>query len=251
MGQMEQETKERTEKTGTFRTALTVLLPAAVLLGFSVAGLLLPDREISTSERRRLAQMPVFQWEAVASGTWMEEMEAYSQDQFPLREIFREIRALVGCGLLGQRDSHGIYLAGGYAAQLDISLDTGSVDYAAERFQNVYQRYLAGTASSIYVSVIPDKNQFLAEEHGYPCLDFEALTSRLQSQMPYASYVDLRPFLELADYYRTDIHWRQERLPEVAEALTRAMGATGRRYGRSPFTACTGANLPFPWSRIS
>ena len=182
---------EERSRLGICRAVLTILLPAAVILGFSVAGLLLPDQEVSASERRRLAQAPYLRWEAVSSGRFMEEAEAYSQDQFPLRETFREIQALVRCGILGQKDNHGVYVADGYAAKLDYPLDPDSVDYAAERFRYVYQRYLEGTDSAVYVSVIPDKSQFLAKDNGYPCLDFDALAGQLTEQMPYASYVDI------------------------------------------------------------
>ena len=47
---------EERSRLGICRAVLTILLPAAVILGFSVAGLLLPDQEVSASERRRLAQ---------------------------------------------------------------------------------------------------------------------------------------------------------------------------------------------------
>lgn len=207
------------------QAALTVLLFAAVILGFSAAGWILPDQETSRSERRRLAQAPELSGEAVWSGRFMEEAEAYTQDQFPLRESFRTLKALTASWALGQKDSHGIYVADGYAAKWDGGLSAESVDYAAERFRYVYQRYLEGTDARVYVSVIPDKSQFLAEENGYPWVDFQALTERLAEQMPYASYIDIAPLLEKEDYYRTDIHWRQERLTDVAAALAEAMGA--------------------------
>ena len=43
--------------------------------------------------------------------------------------------------------------------------------------------------------------------------------------MPWAEYVDLTGSLEGSDYYRTDTHWRQERLPDTAALLCQAMGA--------------------------
>ncbi len=235
---------EERSRLGICRAVLTILLPAAVILGFSVAGLLLPDQEVSASERRRLAQAPYLRWEAVSSGRFMEEAEAYSQDQFPLRETFREIQALVRCGILGQKDNHGVYVTDGYAAKLDYPLDPDSVDYAAERFRYVYQRYLEGTDSAVYVSVIPDKSQFLAKDNGYPCLDFDALAGQLTEQMPYASYVDIFPLLGREDYYRTDIHWRQEALPDVAKALAGAMGAA---WGAADYRPVT---LPEPFCGV-
>lgn len=39
------------------------------------------------------------------------------------------------------------------------------------------------------------------------------------------TYLDLAPLLELSDYYRTDPHWRQEDLVDVAKYLAGEMGA--------------------------
>ena len=62
----------------------------AVLLGFSLAQLL-PDEPFSRSERRKLEQKPQFRIEAVQSGAYMEDLEAYLLDQFPLREELRTV----------------------------------------------------------------------------------------------------------------------------------------------------------------
>ena len=127
--------------------------------------------------------------------------------------------------LLGQRDVDGVYLSGGYAAKLDFPLNTGSVDRAAQRFRYVYDTYLAGTEANVYLSVIPDKGYFLAPASGRPAMDYDALVSRLREGTPEMTYIDLFDRLTLEDYYRTDAHWRQERLSAVARYLAGAMGA--------------------------
>ena len=208
------------------KNVLVVFLPAAFLLVFLLWGLLKPDADISESERRKLAQKPELTAASVWSGSFMSEFESYTLDQFPLRERFRQLRALTATGLLGQKDSHGIYLAGGYAAKLDYPLNTDSVQHALSRFQKVYDSYLAGTNVKIYTAVIPDKGQYLAQEHGYPALDFSALQTAVEQGMPYASYIDLTPALGLDCYYKTDLHWRQEALLPAAKLLADSMGVT-------------------------
>ena len=113
----------------------------------------------------------------------------------------------------------------GYAAKLDFPLNTGSVDRAAQRFRYVYDTYLAGTEANVYLSVIPDKGYFLAPASGRPAMDYDALVSRLREGTPEMTYIDLFDRLTLEDYYRTDAHWRQERLSAVARYLAAAMGA--------------------------
>lgn len=239
---MRRETCKETEKRERGKAVLTIILSAGLILGLAVYGLLLPDQEVSRWERRRLASAPELNGDTLLSGSFMSGMETYLQDQFPFRDGLRSLKALVSCGLFRQKDSHGVYTAGGYAAKLDYPLDMDSVDYAAERFACVYGQYLKESGSEIYVSVIPDKNQFLAEKNGYPCLDFGALTERLTEQMPYASYIEIAPLLELEDYYRTDIHWRQEKITGVAAALNRAMG-----FGDGPEEVWQERRLPAPF----
>ncbi len=124
----------------------------------------------------------------------------------------------------GERDENGVYIAEGYAAKLEYPLDEKSITYAAKRFEYVYEQYLKGTCDNIYVSVIPDKNYFLAERNGYPSLDYSELTEMLTGQMDYAEYIDIFPLLELSDYYCTDTHWRQEKITDVAAKIASAMG---------------------------
>ena len=99
------------------------------------------------------------------------------------------------------------------------------LDHAAERFRYLYDTYLAGKDMNIYLAVIPDKNVFLAGQSGRLSYDFEALVSAVRERADYMEYIDLLSVLSLADYYRTDSHWRQERLLPVAERLAGAMGA--------------------------
>lgn len=126
----------------------------------------------------------------------------------------------------GERDENGVYLAEGYAARLEYPLNEKNITYAAKRFTYVYEEYLSGSCDNIYVSVIPDKNFFLAEKNGYPALDYAELTAQLTGQMDFAEYIDIFPLLELSDYYRTDTHWRQEKITDIAAHIAGAMGVS-------------------------
>lgn len=201
-----------------------ICLTAAFLLGFLVWSLLKPDGAVSQSERRKLAQRPALTAASVLNGTFMTDFESYTLDQFPLRDSFRRLKAAVLLDVLREKDNNGIYLADGFAAKLEYPLDEASVRRAAERFQLIYETFLAGTDTRIYEAVIPDKGAFLAQQNGYPVLDYSALSALLQETVPYAEPIDLMPALSLDSYYRTDLHWRQEALAPVAERLAGAMG---------------------------
>ena len=208
------------------KNAAVVLAAALFVFGFFAWNLLKPAQAESVSERRPLAQLPAADAEAVLSGDFMEDFETYALDQFPLRDGFRAVKACVSLYALGQGDNNGIYVQDGYAAKLDYPMDTASIDYAAGRFQYVYDRYLAGRESGVFFALIPDKNFFMAEENGYPAIDYEAFAARIREKTPFAELIDLAPALELSDYYRTDTHWRQEKITDVAQLLAERMGTS-------------------------
>ena len=117
------------------------------------------------------------------------------------------------------KESGEIYVSGDCASKLDYPLKEKSLERAALRFRYLYDNYLAGKGLSIYFSVIPDKNYFLAEESGYSAMDYDQLREDLKNRLDYMQYVEIFDCLELEDYYRTDSHWRQERIGKVARRL--------------------------------
>ncbi len=203
------------------------VVAAAVLFlgGFSLWNLLKPAGEQSVSERRPLAKPPAINQESILTGRFMSDFEMYTLDQFPLRDQFRTLKAVTSFYIFGQKDNNKIYITDGYASKLEYPLNTASIKYAAERFQFVYNRFIAGKDMKVYLSIIPDKNYFMARQNGYPCMDYEALFAQMQAGMGFAEYIDIAPLLALTDYYRTDTHWRQEKILDVAKALAAKMGA--------------------------
>ena len=193
----------------------------AVLTGFAWFS---PAKEMSGSERRPLAQFPGVSLESVTDGKFMKNFESYSLDQFPLRDGFRTIKSLFHYQVLGQKDNNGIYVQDGYAAKQEYPLNVDSVNHALERFHHIYEQYLAG--SKVYMTVVPDKGYYLAEQAGQLSLDYEALYSMMESGMPWAQHIDLRDALTLTDYYRTDTHWRQENLFSAARTICDALGVS-------------------------
>lgn len=97
--------------------------PVRVCSGFWHLGAVKPADALSTSERRPLAQMPELSASSYLSGKFMSGYEDYATDQFPLREQFRTLKALMGLYVFGQKDNNGVYLADGSAAKLEYPLN--------------------------------------------------------------------------------------------------------------------------------
>lgn len=210
----------------TIRAAGAAVL-AAVWLGLSGFAWLKPSGEISLSERRKLAQFPALSVQSILDGTFMTDFEDYTLDQFPLRDTFRQLKALFHYNVLFQRDNNGIFLHDGYAAKLEYPLNETSVRHALERFNSLYESYLKDFGSKVYVAVVPDKSYYLAQESGCPAMDYERLFTMVREGMPWANYVNLTDCLTLEDYYYTDTHWRQEKLLPAAQVLCEALGIPG------------------------
>lgn len=203
-----------------------VLAVLALWAGLTVFAWFRPGDAISQAERRSLKQMPKISGETLLSGDFTREFEAYSLDQFPMRDSFRTLKSLFSYNVLGQKDNNGIYIEDGIAAKLDYPLNSVSVSNALKKFDYIYEQYLKDSNSQIYVTVIPDKGCYLAEQNGYPAMDYPALFARIKTGMPWAEYVDITGNLHISDYYRTDTHWRQECILPVAETLCRALNVT-------------------------
>ena len=204
----------------------TVLLLAVLFLGISIICWVKPAGEYSVTERRKLEQFPKFTMETVANGKFMTNFEEYTLDQFPMRDSFRSLKAWVSRNLLGKADNNDIYVADGYAVKMEYPLKEVSIKNAGARFRKLYEKYLKDSGANIYLSLIPDKNFFLAESSGHLSMDYGKLYEMMQQEMPYAQYIDITGLLDISDYYKTDIHWRQEKIVDVAEKIGQTMGIT-------------------------
>lgn len=189
--------------------------------GFLLASFL-PKSEFSMSERRRLAAKPLLSVENVLSGRFMSDFETYVTDHVPMRDFLRQTKALSAKHLFWRKDNHGIYEYKGYAVKMEYPLHEKSVERAADKFQFIREKYLKD--NRVFVSIIPDKNYFMGKESGHLVLDYTKMKEIMLGKMPFAEYIDIFSKLSVEDYYKTDTHWRQESIVDVAATLTEAMG---------------------------
>lgn len=182
-----------------------------------------PNDEFSDSERRILSKFPKINMETISSGKAMSDFETYTLDQFPMRDSFRSLKALISRYAFAQKENNGLYYVDGHIASLDYPLDEQSVLYAASRFEYAVSKY-ADATNKVYISLIPDKNYFLAETNGYPSMDYDRLTSLLLESCPSMEYIDIFPTLTVDDYYKTDTHWSQDKIIDTAACLAEGLG---------------------------
>ncbi len=202
-----------------------------ILIVGMVAGIVLPDLALSTTERRKLAQLPEISISNILSDSFSDSLETYLLDQFPGRDIFRTIKTEFDTLVLGKTDSNGYVKIGNHLFEIRTSYDTNQVTQAAELFQAIVEKYFQD--SNVYYSVIPDKNYFV---ESLPKYDYEMVDEILRDTLVVGNEISkdilvagneiyVYDQLELDDFYDTDLHAKQEALLPLANALLQGMGS--------------------------
>ena len=207
---------------------------AMFIFGLAIAQWLLPDQEFSDTERRALEKKPEFSTDRLLDGSYQADLETYMLDQFPLRDMFRGAKTLANVHLWQMRDTNGYYFADGHWMELDKTLNEDQVNFAIKKFNGILDKH--PEIAKAFYAIVPDKNYFLAEENGYTALDYEALFAMMQNVR--AEEISIISLLNIDDYYRSDSHWRQERLQRIAETICNALGVTA-----APFDSYTQTTL--------
>ena len=207
------------------KNIISTVIFGVLILSISLTCWFKPAQAVSDAERRPLAQMPEFSLQSVLGGQFMSSFEEYAADQFPERDKFRTLKALFNYKVLGKLDNNGLFFAEDHLSKIEYPVNPEMVDNAAEKFNFLYEKFIKDKGGKVYLSLVPDKNLFLAEKNGYLAIDYEKFTEDFREKVPYMTYIDIMSLLSLDDYYRTDSHWKQEKITSVAYNLAKAMEA--------------------------
>ena len=188
------------------------------------------DQVYSFSERSYLDTFPELSLENIlekGDASFMTEFNSYTLDQFPLRDTFRQLKAMFHLYALNQSDNNDKYIHDGYIAEMAL-LDEKTFGKNLQSIQRVYEKYLKDAENcNIYMAVIPDKNYYLADASGHMSLDYSQLFADVEANAPWATHISLLGDLDIKDFYHTDTHWRQEQILDVAQTIANAMGEEG------------------------
>ena len=187
------------------------LLFILFVFGLGIALFVLPDRAYSSKEKRNLAQFPALSLRSIADGSFMDGMEDYAADQFPMRDDFMQMKtALVRAE--GKVESQGVYIAkdGSLMERFDAPDKKNEAETlnAINAFMTKYEkanRYfmLVPNAVSVEAEYLPDNA---------PTADQNAYMDEVFGSLPAGTALDLRPLFNKDKnlkrlYYRTDHHW--------------------------------------------
>ena len=182
------------------------------------------DEEISTSERRKLAKFPSITLENLVKGKTSEEFDKYTVDQFIFRDSLRSIKSFWSNYIFRKKDNNGLFLKDNRIYKIEYPLNKEYVKKSAEKIKNIYEKYL-NEHMNIYYSIIPDKNYYL--ESDYLKIDVKDMRKVMEETINEGTlrmeYIDITNDLSLEDYYKTDLHWKQENIRKVVGVLENKM----------------------------
>lgn len=179
------------------------------------------DEKISLSERRKLQQFPNFSTKELLNGMAFESFEKYTMDQFIQREAFRSLKTNIEIHVLKKQDSNNIYEYDKKLIEQIYPLNEKSVTNITNKMNEINIRYLDKT-NKVYYTIIPDKNYFVNSNNLK--LDYKKLQDIMSTNLEWAKYINIFDCLDLSCYYATDSHWKQEKLPNVANRIANSIG---------------------------
>lgn len=196
------------------KNKITVLLFIIYITTFSILGIILKDKEISTTERRKLSSLP----EYTLSSEYVNKLDKYLLDHFPLRDNFRSIKAKFNYNILHKLDNNNIYLKDNYIFKSEYPTNKDSISNFINKINKMKQNLTEN--NNTYIMLIPDKNYYL-DSSNFLHIDYDYVYNEISKLN--ITEIDIRNIMTLEDYYETDTHWRQEKLDKVVYEMSKTM----------------------------
>ena len=185
-----------------------------IIFSLSIISIILPDKDISETERRYLMHFPTLNIKTIFNGDFFEEFNTYTVEQFPFREIFIKIKGLATNKLFLKKEENGVFIKDGNFFEISSSINDKSIDYFLELVTKIKNNF---SSENIYYSIIPDKNYYTKEE--IPKINYNELVETINQNLQDITYINIFNKLSLDSYYKTDIHWKQEKIGEVVKTI--------------------------------
>ena len=190
-----------------------------VLMAMLISNILSKDIEVSTSERRKLAQFPEITLEKILKGDTSKEFETYATEQFIGRDAFRSIKSFFSLEIYRQKDNNNLFIKDGAIYKMEYPLDEVAIEKTSKKIAEIKDKYLK--EMNIYYSIVPDKNYYLQDDHLK--MDYEKMQKIMQQNLSDMTYINIFPELTIEDYYKTDTHWKQENIIKVVNKIEKEM----------------------------
>ena len=125
-----------------------------------------------------------------------------------------------------EEQSNNFYVADGAIYEKTGTVNENAILANTEKINKTYQQYLQNM--NVYFTIIPDKTYYLEDKLD---TDFKDVVENVESNLNRnIQYFDISSVLELEDYYKTDMHWKQENLDNVIDVIEKEMKIQNVNY---------------------
>lgn len=203
---------------------------------FLIINVIVPDREKSVQENRMLATKPKFRLSSLISGDYDEKFEAYMDDQFVGRDMWRKLKVTVD-RIGGGRLENGVYI--GTNGQLLEQIEVADENHLAANIKAIKSFSESQSKIPVRMMLVPDAANVL--NHSLPSL----AKPEDQTQMFSMVRKDLGDSVEWIDvstelnkhktekiYYKTDHHWTTLGAFYAFQAAAPSLGIEGDLSGK-------------------
>ena len=203
---------------------------------FLIINVIVPDREKSVQENRMLATKPKFRLSSLISGDYDEKFEAYMDDQFVGRDVWRKLKVTVD-RIGGSRLENGVYI--GMNGQLLEQIEVADENHLAANIKAIKSFSESQSKIPVRMMLVPDAANVL--NHSLPAL----AKPEDQTQMFSMVRKDLGDSVEWIDvsselnkhktekiYYKTDHHWTTLGAFYAFQAAAPSLGIDGDLSGK-------------------
>ena len=207
-----------------------------ILFLFLIINVIVPDREKSVQENRMLATKPKFRLSSLISGDYDEKFEAYMDDQFVGRDMWRKLKVAVD-RIGGSRLENGVYI--GTNGQLLEQIEVADENHLAANIKAIKSFSESQSKIPVRMMLVPDAANVL--NHSLPAL----AKPEDQTQMFSMVRKDLGDSVEWIDvstelnkhktekiYYKTDHHWTTLGAFYAFQAAAPSLGIDGDLSGK-------------------
>ena len=203
---------------------------------FLIINVIVPDREKSVQENRMLATKPKFRLSSLISGDYDEKFEAYMDDQFVGRDMWRKLKVAVD-RIGGSRLGNGVYI--GTNGQLLEQIEVADENHLAANIKAIKSFSESQSKIPVRMMLVPDAANVL--NHSLTAL----AKPEDQTQMFSMVRKDLGDSVEWIDvstelnkhktekiYYKTDHHWTTLGAFYAFQAAAPSLGIDGDLSGK-------------------
>lgn len=199
------------------KNKITSLSFVIFILLIFIFNIIIKDNLISLTERRKLEQFPNITIKNLLDGSFFNKFDKYTTDQFIMRDNLRLFKAKIE--LATKTNYNNLYLKDNFIIEQTFPLDINSIENITNKINFIKENYLKN--NKIYFSIIPDKNYFINDNNLK--IDYNKLVELMNKNLKDINYIDISNNLTLNNYYKTDTHWKNETLKDIANIFSNKM----------------------------